>query len=398
MGNIRWVIQNNLIAEKDRVNMFSILDDLGIEYQEVLVVPFSKELPDFTIDDKTNIYYGSTTFMNNIYEQLDKPVGLFYNHETFSMENYFNQYGEHMLNHGADVLTIKDAIRKYGENEDDLFFRPDGDGKEFDGQTMSGVDMCGVLARALKNDERLSDDQMMVVSKPWGIRKEWRNYIVNGKVVASSRYLEDFRLSKSGTDIPEDMIKFTEDMCKLYQPHDVFAMDVALTGGEYYIIECGCMNSVGFYDCDVREYIKAISTYVESETPTKGTYEEHIMSGDELIDGGCTNDAFGNKLLSFTKYNVTFNHEKGSYTVLSENAKYHKTKLMQYLAIQMLGGLVEWVNYGIEQGVEAASNSEIMLWEYNFLMNYFADRDCFEEAQYLHDELGKYEEYLKTSG
>jgi hypothetical protein len=48
----------------------------------------SSELPKFTIDEKRNIYYGSTTFMNNIYKLLDKPKGLFYNHETFLMSNY----------------------------------------------------------------------------------------------------------------------------------------------------------------------------------------------------------------------------------------------------------------------------------------------------------------------
>jgi hypothetical protein len=31
----------------------------------------SSELPKFTIDEKENIYYGSTTFMNNIYKLLE---------------------------------------------------------------------------------------------------------------------------------------------------------------------------------------------------------------------------------------------------------------------------------------------------------------------------------------
>jgi hypothetical protein len=50
--------------------------------------------------------------MNNIYKLLDKPKGLFYNHETFLMSNYIDKWGEYMLNCDAQVLTIKEFINK----------------------------------------------------------------------------------------------------------------------------------------------------------------------------------------------------------------------------------------------------------------------------------------------
>jgi hypothetical protein len=48
--------------------------------------------------------------MNNIYKLLDKPKGLFYNHETFLMSNYIDKWGEYMLNCDAQVLTIKNLL------------------------------------------------------------------------------------------------------------------------------------------------------------------------------------------------------------------------------------------------------------------------------------------------
>jgi hypothetical protein len=102
MNNIRWVIQNNLIAENELKEIQNTCKSIGVEYEEVLVV-FSSELQ-FTIDEKENIYYGSTTFMNNIYKLLDKPKGLFYNHETFLMSNYIDKWGEYMLNCDAQYL------------------------------------------------------------------------------------------------------------------------------------------------------------------------------------------------------------------------------------------------------------------------------------------------------
>jgi hypothetical protein len=45
MNNIRWVIQNNLIAENELKEIQNTCKSIGVEYEEVLVVPFSSELP-----------------------------------------------------------------------------------------------------------------------------------------------------------------------------------------------------------------------------------------------------------------------------------------------------------------------------------------------------------------
>jgi hypothetical protein len=235
-------------------------------------VPFSEELPRFPISDAMyeNIYYGSTTFMNNLYSQLDKPKGLFYNHETFSMENYFDKWGEHMLNYGAEIMTVEQFLNKpqFEAVEPTLFLRPDGDGKEFDGQVGEVSKLKDMVKRMMKYESPLEMDSKLILGPAYNIHREWRNYIVNGKVVTSSRYRKNFRLSKSGTDIPEDMIKFVEDRCKEYQPHDIFAMDIAeVKDGDtmkYFIIECGCMNSVGFYHCDIDKYVEKLTEWVET--------------------------------------------------------------------------------------------------------------------------------------
>jgi hypothetical protein len=75
-------------------------------------------------------------------------------------------------------------------------------------------------------------------------------------------YRKNFRLHKDANDIPADMIKFVEDRCKEYMPHKIFAMDIALCGDEYYIIECGCLNSVGLYHCDVKKLIESVTNYL----------------------------------------------------------------------------------------------------------------------------------------
>lgn len=262
MKNVRWVIQNNLIAENDLNEIQEACKSLNVEFQEVIVIPMTKELPDILHDDKVNLYYGSTTLMDNIYEQLDKPFGLFYNHETYSMENYLSKWGEHMLSSEARIYKVSDVLKANHQFDYDVFIRPDGDGKEFDGQVINIFQLDDLLQRHLQYDSKLTLDSKILIGPAYNIHKEWRNYVVDGEVVSSSLYRQNFKLKKSAEDIPESMLEFVRARISEYQPHDLFAIDIASThDGTYYIIECGCLNSVGFYKADIGKIITKITEY-----------------------------------------------------------------------------------------------------------------------------------------
>lgn len=263
MKNIRWVIQNNLINENDLKEIQNSCKDMNVEFEEILVIPFSSEMPEFTKDDKTNIYYGSTTLMYNIYNQMNKPAGLFFDDKTFSMENYINIWKSYMLNSDAKITTFKEFSKENHEADSLWFIRPDADDKSFNGDVRTYkeiIDWSNTFT--VFDNVILTEDTKIVVGPPYNIKKEWRNYIVDGKVVSSSLYRQDFRLKKSRENIPQDMIDFVEARCKEYQPHKIFAMDIALCGDEYFIIECGCLNSVGFYAADISKIVKSVSEYV----------------------------------------------------------------------------------------------------------------------------------------
>jgi hypothetical protein len=264
MKKVRWVIQNNLSAEGgDFYKMSKACEELGIDCEGIQVIPFSPEIPKHTKDEKINVYYGATTLMYNIYQQYDKPIGLFFDEEKFSIENYLKVWNNYMLNSEARVTTFKEFCAE-NHLDDELFFtRPDADDKSFNGDVRTFFEMKSMLNNmTIPDNVTLTEDTKIIVSTPWNIKKEWRNYVVDGKVVTSSMYRKNFRLHKDANDIPADMIKFVEDRCKEYMPHKIFAMDIALCGDEYYIIECGCLNSVGLYHCDVKKLIESVTNYL----------------------------------------------------------------------------------------------------------------------------------------
>jgi hypothetical protein len=260
---IRWVIQNNLIAEREINLMRESCLKHNIEIEEVFVSPMVKTMPAFTLDDKLNVYYGSTTFMYNLHEQLN-PKGLFYDDETFSMENYLNKWGEYMLNSEAEILTVGEFFEVEKPEEENIFIRPDSDSKLFDGQVAKFKNAKAFLQRHLEYDNRMTLNTKILIGPAYDIFKEWRNYVIDGKVVTSSLYRKNFKLKKCGEDIPQSMLDFVEARLSEYKPHDNFAIDIASThDGEYYIIECGCLNSVGFYHSDIDKIVEAVTKYMK---------------------------------------------------------------------------------------------------------------------------------------
>jgi hypothetical protein len=264
--SIRWVVQSNLLAENDIERLHDACERCGAEFESVQVIPFSEELPKFTLDEKVNIYYGSTTFIERVDKMLNFPKGVFFCSKAFQMDNYIQRWGVHMLNAQAKVTTLGEC---HGDDlkSAEYFVRPVADDKSFAGEVMLKDDLLKwvervreneISERAMGNPVSLDLQTPILVAPAYRVEKEWRNFIVDGKVIASTLYRKDHKLNKL-REAPQEMLDFVHARCEEYVPHRIFVMDIALCGNSYYIIECGCLNSAGFYVADIDEIVKIVS-------------------------------------------------------------------------------------------------------------------------------------------
>ena len=260
LKSIQWVVQKNLTSEDTFEQIESACLELGVSCQAVTIVPFSDMLPEFD-RTKKNIFYGSTTFGLQIMKDDTVRSGMFFNPDEFTMEVYFKHWGQHMLNFGSNVCTVADISTLSYDEDHLLFIRPNDDSKSFSGMTMTfgelrvwieNIDTSGSL--------QLTRHSKIVIAEPVNIKAEWRLWIVEGKVVAASKYREHFKLKKEA-GCPDQVKQFAEQRCNEFTPHDVFVMDIAFCGDEYFIIECGCLNSAGFYAADIFKIVEQVSNY-----------------------------------------------------------------------------------------------------------------------------------------
>jgi hypothetical protein len=264
-NNIQWVIQQNL-TNTDDLNALKLgCEKIGVQYIEIDIIPFTYQLPEFN-KDKQSIFYGSTTMGQLVYKDHSLNKGLFFDQHAFSIANYFEKWGAHMLNYGAMVTSFNELMSKDYDFDKLLFIRPDDDSKSFSGEVKKYGEIKNWFEKLKMFDNTsLSLDSKIVVSEPYHLRYEWRLWIVNKQVVAGSKYREDFKLKKE-RGCPREVIQFAEKRCLEYTPHDLFVMDICETGDSYFIVECGCLNSAGFYAADIPTIVGSVTEYF-STTP-----------------------------------------------------------------------------------------------------------------------------------
>ncbi|NIG52974.1 ATP-grasp domain-containing protein [Chitinophaga sp. Cy-1792] len=260
--NIQWVVQQNLTTPDHLRQIQAACNTLRIPVITVMVIPFTDTLPDFE-KQHNSIIYGSTTFHALAAKDPLLKKGVFYDADKFSMANYLEVWKEHMLNYGAVTTTFYDLITQSSyPNDKLLFIRPDGDDKSFAGEVKRFDEIAAWYKQVIQaGNFDLNEHTPIIAGEPYNIAKEWRLWIVKGKVVAASQYREFFKLKKAA-GCPDDVIAFAEARCKEYTPHDVFVMDVCLCSEQLFIVECGTMNAAGFYEGNVFDIVKAVSEYV----------------------------------------------------------------------------------------------------------------------------------------
>lgn len=235
----------------------ALVDDLEYEYVFLSGVKVLKLLKD--AKNITDVIENPTEFQKEngvlILEKL--KAAIFYDIDAFDQKVYAEK-GLPLLNSKADYLPIKNNLKtKFSV---DKFIKPSKDLKSFDaGILPAGIDLEEYLKHVKRQASYIEED--MVVAPVKVIRNEYRFFVVDKKVVAGSGYRLGGR-AQEHTFISEKVWQKAKEYAKLYQPNDVFTLDLALTEDEeILIVEYNCFNASGVYCCNLFDTFNAIKAY-----------------------------------------------------------------------------------------------------------------------------------------
>lgn len=257
---MKFLIQHNLINPKDLGQIKEAIQDYSHEF--VGVIPFSNEITsNEPLEGLDFIPYGSTRLT-----ELSLEFGYTGLHFDLSQANYeaFIANRDDMLN--DNVIRLDEAV-KFLETRDpkELWFtRPSLDLKQYTGMLETAGELFLWLKDRLEcastGSYQLAPDTMIVLSKPKNIDAEYRWFIVGGKVITGSMYRNNGQLfSQEQTD--PAVIAEAQTFADKWLPNSCCVMDLALTDYGMKVIEFNCINSSGFYDCNVKKIFDALWEY-----------------------------------------------------------------------------------------------------------------------------------------
>ncbi|AXH72536.1 MAG: hypothetical protein [Caudoviricetes sp.] len=256
-NKVQWIVSNELGALSDIhlfVDKIKERDDCILQTVSLENVLTPSYTPTFNKNIPT-LFYGPVNFINRMSTQGYTP-GIFGDNESYSYENLCNNVPhEYIFNNPNECfLGTPDEVLSYVSNmEDDmqLFFKPGDDSKFIIGQ------VCNVHAiKFMCNnilDNKIPDtnaNSKLLVGVPYGIEKEYRLFVINGKISTGSEY----KPNKSN-EIPLQIIDFANKIISLWQPFPLMILDVCVSNNISYIMEIQNFHSAGFYLSDLDNII-----------------------------------------------------------------------------------------------------------------------------------------------
>jgi hypothetical protein len=245
---------------------------MKLRHQVVQFRPFySKELlneDETPIDvDTTNVFcWGSVKLAHVGRDQGWMPGSLMNDNHDYRV--YSKHYGEHMLNADSQVVRFGESFTAPSYV---FFARPCGDTKTFGGQCFIPTSWEEFVKHALAQkgvNSTLSEDTMVQISSHKVIEREFRVWVVKGKVITASQYKIGTKVVHSHCSEPM-VLEYAQKVVDLYCPAEAFVLDVCMTDRGMKVVEVNCINCAGFYETDLQKLLAAV----------EDAFSEQIRSG-----------------------------------------------------------------------------------------------------------------------
>lgn len=264
---MHWLLQKNISTDEQLIPFVDALDylkTLGATWSYIKLIPFVGDVePDDDYTGKKVFALGSTSMILAAQKRNWNP-GVIYN-KSFRFEEWRKHWSAYdLINGNAKVSKFKDVKA----TSDNFFIRPCEDLKTFSGQVMSKEELINWQKRVNEGEVssqalELTNNTMVMVSREKIILREWRFFVVAGKVITGSQY-RTIRGLDISADVDQDVYDFAQRMENRWSPAICYCLDIAETSRGLGIMEINCFNGSGAYACDLRKAFSAVEQFYNS--------------------------------------------------------------------------------------------------------------------------------------
>lgn len=143
-------------------------------------------------------------------------------------------------------------ICQLNENDINKFCRSNSGNKIWAGQVIKDkIDLDFV-----KQENQL--DTLMFISSNKDISQEVRCWMINGKCIEISKYITWNKEQQEYIFSDDEYIKYAEYIATIYEPDQLYVIDLGVYNNKIYIIEYNCFSTSGFYQANINKIISGL--------------------------------------------------------------------------------------------------------------------------------------------
>jgi hypothetical protein len=254
-----WILQT-AIHEVEREVIAKILTEENIPFKNVKLRPFTHNVQGLPKNyrDMPIVPYGSVNL--SMWGKKKGLKGVWWN-DNLNFEVQRAVFGNHMLNGDSEIHPFGNIPHFEGER----FIRPVDDGKAFTGEIIDTNNLVAWQDRIFyfKGDSPIAPETKVQVSTVKSIFREYRFFVVKGRMITGSMYNEDNKLIRRALDKQDDIVvDYAQKMIDIWSPDEVAVIDIAVLNDslDMKIIEFNNPNASGLYKSDFRAYARAIES------------------------------------------------------------------------------------------------------------------------------------------
>ncbi len=267
---MHYLLQSNLSTEEGQKPFVEALNTLAAQMETaswsfVKLVPFAGTIePEAEALRPGKVFPLGSTSMTTASRIYGWTPGVVFDPATFRFEAWRDNWGAENLINGDGVVSFFGAAKA----SEKVFMRPCEDLKAFSGLTLNPDELEDWQRRVFDGEQSTRTSQLLmetpvVVARAKVILREWRFFVVGGKVISGSQYAAYGRRDRCAT-IDVDVWNYATRMVERWQPAQCFVLDIGATDDGLAIMEVNTLNSSGVYESDFTKVMLAIERFYES--------------------------------------------------------------------------------------------------------------------------------------
>lgn len=269
---MHWIVQDNLFHEAGHQALLGSMERYGLQHT-LVQLDGDTLVPEPVIEPGALVYVVGSVKLARLAKLRGWSPGSF-NNEYHRFECWRDAWGQDLLNHDSVVQPLIEVRPPAYE----FFIRPCADTKAFSGRCFWASEFLAWRDHILESGGEYVDVNLRrhrTGLKPttlvsWAplktIISEFRFFVVDAKAVAGSLYKRAGKWAESPV-VDVDAWEFAQRMVKVWQPAPAFVLDVGRTPDGLKVVEVNCINTSGFYSCDVSSIVQAIENLGASTAP-----------------------------------------------------------------------------------------------------------------------------------